>query len=424
MAVLKIERGIGAGTAYFIENEATIGRDASQSTIQICDQKASRAHAKIFKEENRYYLEDLESKNGTFLNGKPVAEKEALEAGDYIRIGFTWLCFGEDQEIERISKQLPAYEILQEIKRIGGSCLCFKVLQVGLGRMATLNLLPPNIIRKNPQLKERFRQQVRAFAKLNHENISIILDFDSKESYLYFTTEYLEGETLASLISKEGKLSLEKTLEIGIGIARGLNHAHVQHVIHQDVTPLNVGVGNRRVILGGFGLASIFDEIKEDFSGLIGKTEYLSPEQVQRQKIDHKTDIYSLGAILYECLAGKPPFYGENPEDIAASISNDTPPAITMYNPGVPAEIEDMIYRCMEKDPAQRPENCEEIANKLEEILLKHRVLGLKNQPDIYTSGLFYYILQILENPLFVWCFFPSLSLIFLAILSFMMHHK
>ncbi|NUM33475.1 MAG: protein kinase [Candidatus Brocadiae bacterium] len=424
MAVLKLERGVGAGTAYFIENEATIGRDASQSTIQICDQKASRSHAKILKEENHYYLEDLESKNGTFLNGKPVTGKEALEPGDYIRIGFTWFYFCEDQEIERISKQLPAYEILQEIKRIGGSCLCFKVLQTGLGRMATLNLLPPNIIRKNPQLKERFRQQVRAFAKLNHENISIILDFDSKESYLYFTTEYLEGETLASLLAKENKLSLEKTIEIGIGIARALNHAHNQHVIHQDVTPFNVGIGNRRVILGGFGLASVFDEIKDSFSGLIEKTEYLSPEQIQKQKIDQKSDIYSLGAILYECLAGRPPFSGENPEDIANFILNDTAPAITMYNPNVPAEIEDMIYRCLEKDPAQRPENAEEIANKLEEVLLRYRVLELKNKPDIYTSGTVYYLLQILENPFFVWCFFPSLSLIFLAILSFMMYTK
>ena len=111
-------------------------------------------HARVFKENGRYYLQDLQSKNGTFLNGKPLEKEELLEPGDYLRIGFTWLYFGEKLEIERINKQIPAYEILQEIKAASGTGLCFKVRQVGLDRIVTLNLLPPNIIRTNPQLKQ------------------------------------------------------------------------------------------------------------------------------------------------------------------------------------------------------------------------------------------------------------------------------
>jgi pSer/pThr/pTyr-binding forkhead associated (FHA) protein len=115
MAKIKIERGIGEGTSYFIEKKATLGSEAREVDIAISDSKVSRLHARISYVNRQYYLEDLGSKNGTFLNGIPINKKTPLEAGDYIRIGLTWLSFGDDIEIKKLRKQLKSYEILEEL---------------------------------------------------------------------------------------------------------------------------------------------------------------------------------------------------------------------------------------------------------------------------------------------------------------------
>ena len=418
MAKLKIERGTGEGNSFFINDEATVGTDAAQVTIKLSDPKVSRTHARIFRKGNSYYIEDLESKNGTFVNGRPIAGPETIEGGDYIRVGFTWLSFGEDFELEKIRKELSAYEVLEEITQLGGAGLCFKVKQLGLDRIVTLNLLPPSIVRSNPKVAQKFRQQARDLAQLSHENIAIMLDFEATASFLYLTTEYVEGETLFSLLTRKKRLPLVKALEIGIGIARGLSYAHSLNILHQDVNPRNVLLSGNRVILGGFGVAAVLSEAQEQFSGLVSKTEYLSPEQISQGKIDHRSDIYSLGVVLYELFAGKPPFGGETTEEIIEAHLNNTPEALTAYNPEVPGEIEHVIYQCLEKDPEPRPKTCEEIADKMETILLRHKITALRETPNIYTLPLAHYVMQLLCQPLFIWAFFPLLSVILLLVLA------
>lgn len=412
MAKLKIERGAGEGTSYFVENEVTIGHDATQASVVIADPKISRLHAKIFREGGNYYLEDLQSKNGTFLNGRPVVEKEPLEPGAYFRVGLTWLSFGEDLELEKIRSELASYEILEQISQPGNVGLCFKVRQLGLDRIVTLNLLPPSIIRSNPQLSQMFREQAKAMAQLMHENIAIMLDFESTTSYLYFTTEYVEGETLSACFSRKKKLPEMRALEIGIAVARALAYAHSKNVLHQDINPRNVLMSGRRVVLGGFGVGSVLAEVQDKFSGLISKIEYLSPEQLSKQKIDARSDIYALGILLYELFAGRPPFVKSTPEELIAEHLHDTPEAITAYNTNVPAGMEHIIYQCLEKDPNQRPKSCQDIADRLEQILFTQKVLALPQEPCIYTSLLQHYWLQLMEKPLLVWLLLPLLSVL------------
>lgn len=418
MAILRMERGSKVGTTHIIEKEETIGRDASQARIIIDDTKASRIHARIFQDNNQYYIEDLKSRNGTLLNGIPILERRLLEPGDYIQIGFTCFSFARELELEKIRKELTGYDNIQEIKKPGMAGVVLKVNQVGLDRSVTLHLLPPNIIRVNPQLKNSFRQHARALSKLNHENIPIILDFEAKESYLYFTTEYLDGVTLAEELAKQNKLSLERSLEIIIAITHALQHAHSQEVLHLDVTPANIMLYSRRVILGGFGIASILGESPEQLSGLVGKIEYLAPEQLKKQKPTIATDIYSLGVVFYELLAGKPPFTGQNHEELAEIIINDPPKAVTNFTPDIPAEIEDFIYRCLEKEPRDRPSNCEEISIKLEDILARRKISQLYNTPHIYTSAICFWFVEILSNPWFSWVFFIILSTALIFILK------
>lgn len=420
MAKVKIERGPGEGTSYFIEEQAILGKDNSQANIFIADSKVSRVHARIFKKGNNYFLEDLQSKNGTFLNGKPLTKEENLEPGDYIRLGLTWVSFGEDLEIDKIRNELTAYEILEEISQAGSVGLCFKGNQVGLDRIVTLNLLPPSIARSTPQFTQRFREQARSLAKLSHENIATLLDFESTASFLYLTTEYVEGEPLSSVLAREKSLPLIRAMEIGIAVARALAHAHSKEVLHQDVNSRNVIISGRRVILSGFGVVAVLSEVQEQFSGLISRTEYLSPEQLSKHKVTASSDIYSLGVLLYELCAGCAPFLGETPDEIANCHLYDTPEAVTAYNPDVPAEVESIIYQCLEKEPKHRPQSCEDIAKQLEKVLIRNKIFILQESPHIYTLPVVHHCMLILEKPLLVWVVFPVLSavlVIFMALL-------
>ncbi len=426
MAILRIERGPGAGNTYVIDSDVSLGRDPSQATIHIPDTKVSSKHALILQKNNTYYVEDNKSKNHTYLNGRPITEQTQLESGDYISLGHTWIYFEEEHEIERIGQELAGYEIIQRIEQ-GGAGHHFKVRQVGLDRIVNLYLLPPNIIRANPHLKKKFRLQAKALAKLNHENIAIMLDFEAKESCLFLTTEYVEGETLADISlsnppasrGKKKNVPLDRALEIGRGIAQGLAHAHSQGTIHQDINPDNIMICGPRVILGGFGVAAVFLDSKDKFSGLIGKTEYISPEQITRKEVDYRSDIYSLGVILYELLSGQAPFYGDNPEEIMEAHLNDSPPALTSFNPDIPAELEKLVYQCLEKEKENRPQDMELLASTLDSILLKEKALNLKKTQDIYTSPLKYYIVKVLNTSFFSWLFLPILSVLLVTIFTF-----
>ena len=400
MAILRIEKGPGAGNTFFLKEKEFIGRDAAQASIHIPDNKISSCHALILKRNESYYLEAQNSKNHTFINGRPVESKVRLESGDYINVGSTWMCFEEEEEVERIAKELETYEVIQQLKKIGGIGHHYKVRQTKLDRVVALQLLPPNIIKAHPDLKKKFRLQAKSLAKLNHENVAIILDFEAKESHLYYTTEYVEGDTIASMVEKDQPLELEQALEIGMGVAYGLAHAHSQGVIHQDINPNNIVLSGQRVILTGFGLGAIFSDIQERFSSLVGNIEYFSPEKLSGREVDYRSDIYSFGILLYKLLTGHAPFVGETIDEIIESQLHDIP-ALTNFNTNIPAEVEKLVYQCLERSKEARPQDVAAVANTLENILYKHRAISLAQYEDIYTSLWKYAITKTFYHPLF-----------------------
>ena len=140
----------------------------------------------------------------------------------------------------------------------------------------------------------------------------------------------------------------------------------------------------------------------------------MSPERLKKEKIDYRSDIYSLGILLYELFSGQPPFTGDTPEKIIESHLSDQPQAVSAFNPDIPANVERIIYQCLEKEKNLRPENCHKVADALEEVLVQNQIRDLPNLPNVYTSNFLHICMQLLENPVWIWCFFPLLSIFLL----------
>ena len=202
------------------------------------------------------------------------------------------------------------------------------------------------------------------------------------------------------MVEKDQPLELEQALEIGMGVAYGLAHAHSQGVIHQDINPNNIVLSGQRVILTGFGLGAIFSDIQERFSSLVGNIEYFSPEKLSGREVDYRSDIYSFGILLYKLLTGHAPFVGETIDEIIESQLHDIP-ALTNFNTNIPAEVEKLVYQCLERSKEARPQDVAAVANTLENILYKHRAVSLAQYEDIYTSLWKYAITKTLYHPLF-----------------------
>ena len=202
----------------------------------------------------------------------------------------------------------------------------------------------------------RFRREARAAAGLNHPNIVSVYDTGDTDGEHYIVMELVEGETLADLLRREGRLSADHVARIASGIAEALRAAHAQGLIHRDVKPGNVMLtraGEVKVMDFGIARAATDDTLTQ--TGLIlGTASYLSPEQSRGDAVDHRSDIYSLGCVTYEMLAGAPPFTGSSPLSVAYKHVNDEPASPSHVNPSIPSEMETVVMRSLAKDPDAR----------------------------------------------------------------------
>jgi serine/threonine-protein kinase len=270
----------------------------------------------------------------------------------------------------------------------GGMGAIYRAEQEPLGRVVALKtLLQTGAAKHDPQFQRRFFLEASLCAKLTHPNIVVIHDYgrmeglgDAPEAY-FIAMEFLEGETLAKRLKRRGGgLDLSETLWIGIEIARGLREAHRNGVIHRDLKPGNIMMvpdpetGERLKILD-FGLVKQLEgeDGGEDLTqqgSFIGSPKYMSPEQVDGQAVDHRTDLYSLGVILYQCLAGRAPFESTQSMQILLGHVSGAVPPIREFNPEgrVPEEAEALIRRLLAKKPADRPATADELVKELRRL--------------------------------------------------------
>lgn len=247
----------------------------------------------------------------------------------------------------------------------GGMCIVYQAWDTRLERNVAVKRLEPSL-NEDPRTRARFDREGRALAQLSHPNLVTLIDRGSTETEEYLVFEYVEGRSLKEL-TREGPLPLEDVGRIAGQVAEGLAAAHLAGIIHRDVKPQNILIdrqGHAKVT--DFGIATGPDWTRVTRAGsIIGSARYMSPEQIRSKPVDARSDIYSLGVVMYEMLAGRPPFDGTNMPEIARQHLNNPPPSLAEVRPDLPLGLEKVVMRCLEKLPEDRFVSMDELLGAL-----------------------------------------------------------
>jgi serine/threonine-protein kinase len=263
-------------------------------------------------------------------------------------------------------KQLGKYEIIERLGR-GGTAEVYKARQPNLDRFVAVKLLHP-FLADDPEFKERFEREAKNVARLRHSNIVQVYDFEydaPSESY-YMVMELINGSTLKDrfeLMQQRGeKFTLDQIYRIMRGACEALSYAHARGMIHRDVKPANLMLdADDRVVLTDFGIAKIVTGIQFTASGgMVGTPAYMAPEQGLGEQGDERSDIYSLGVILFQLVTGKLPYDAEAPLAVILKHLNEPIPDIDQVAPGTPEAFKNLIYKAMAKDPEERFQTADE----------------------------------------------------------------
>ena len=260
-----------------------------------------------------------------------------------------------------IGKTLGNHKIIEQIGE-GGMGTVYKAKQLSLSRMVAVKVLPSRLTSETAFV-QRFFNEARAIAALNHPNIVQIFDVGKEGENYYYTMELVDGVSLEDIVQKREPMPIKRSISIITSVAKALAYTHRRSIVHRDVKPSNIMIDRAgRVKLADFGLA-----LKEDAArltvegGIIGTPEFMSPEQASGKTATALSDIYSLGVVFYEMVTGRSPFEAETSLAVIERIKTEAPDPPRSINPDLPPEIEEIILKMMAKAPEQRYQNCREI---------------------------------------------------------------
>src|SRR4051812_30285008 len=219
---------------------------------------------------------------------------------------------------------------------------------------------------QNDDLRERFLREAQAAGSLQHPNVITIYDFGEVDGHLYIAMEFVEGQDVAELLAHEVPLTLTHKLDIAIGVLQGLAFAHRRGIVHRDIKPANIRVdsdGNARIM--DFGVAHLASSEMTRSGVMLGTPSYMAPEQIVGGAVGPHTDIFSVGAVLYELLTGTRPFAGGPLQAVMYRVLSETPVPVQQLVPGISPRLNDIVMRALAKEPADRYANALEMANDL-----------------------------------------------------------
>ncbi len=254
------------------------------------------------------------------------------------------------------------YELAHLIAR-GGMAEVYRAHDRLLDRPVALKVLFPELS-VDRSFVERFRREAQAAANLSHTNIVPVFDWGEDSGTYFIVMEYIDGRPLSSILKSTGPLSAERTADIGAHVGAALGYAHKHGVIHRDVKPGNVLLtDDGQVKVTDFGIARAIntEESLTQTGAVMGTATYFSPEQAEGLGVDSRSDIYSLGVVLFEMATGRPPFLGDSPVSVASKHVRDNPPAPRELNPAIPPTLEAIILKSMAKEPAHRYQTAEDL---------------------------------------------------------------
>jgi WD40 repeat protein/serine/threonine protein kinase len=266
--------------------------------------------------------------------------------------------------------QLAHYEV-REFVGCGGMGFVFKAFDTQLHRIVAIKIMAP-LLATSGSARQRFDREARAAAAVRNEHVVDIHAVGQENGLPYLVMEYIAGRSLQQRIDQAGPMGLKEILRIGLQAANGLAAAHAQGLIHRDIKPANILLENgvERVKLSDFGLARAVDDASLTQSGVVtGTPQYMSPEQADCETVDHRTDLFSLGSVLYTMCAGRPPFRAGTTLGVLRLVRDETPRPIREVNPDISERLAEIIARLHAKDPAERFQSAAEIAVALEQHL-------------------------------------------------------
>jgi serine/threonine-protein kinase len=262
------------------------------------------------------------------------------------------------------------YEV-DSVLGAGGMATVYRAKDRELERLVAVKVLDPSLI-DDPEFVGRFRDEARAAARLTHPNVVGVLDRGVDRGREYIVFEFVDGETLKQIVLREGPLPPARAAALGCGVARALAAAHTRGIVHRDVKAQNVLVGaDGRPRVADFGVARAPDfEQRTDTGAIVGTGTYIAPEQARGERVDGAADVYALGVVLYELVTGTPPYDDVNAVAVAMRHVNDPVPRVRDARPECPAELAELIERCLAKEPEARP-SAADVAAELERLAIE-----------------------------------------------------
>ena len=279
-----------------------------------------------------------------------------------------------------VGTTVAQYEVLRKIGG-GGMGVVYGARDTKLGRLVALKFLPPQWSH-DEGAKQRFIREAQAASATDHRNICTVHDIGSTDDgRLFIVMAHYEGQTLKHKL-ESGPLEIDTAIEIAAQVAEGLAKAHAQGVVHRDIKPGNLMVTDEAVKILDFGLAKFATALQLTIEGsTLGTAAYMSPEQVRGQEADARSDLWSLGVVLYEMLAGRVPFHGAYAEAVAYAIRNETPASLRSQRPEVPEALEQLVFRALHKEPSIRYQSARDLSRALRLMQGRTMVQDLLTEP-------------------------------------------
>ncbi len=263
-------------------------------------------------------------------------------------------------------KQLGPYTISDQLGR-GGMGTVFAGLNEDSGERVAVKVLSQSLA-SDEGFRERFEQEIETLRKLRHENIVRLFGFGEQDGTLFYTMELVEGSSLEQEVRKGRKFDWSEATQIGVQMCKGLKHAHDRGVIHRDIKPANLMITPEgQIKISDFGIAKLFGASGMTMAGgVIGTAEFMAPEQADGRPVSHRSDLYSLGVVLYALVAGRPPFVSKSIVDVLQMQRFSKPDPLRRHNADVPREFDDIVMQLLSKDPQERVSNAAVLMRRLE----------------------------------------------------------